>query len=121
MEFTGIYSALITPFAKSDSSSLDEIEFRRLLDRQVDGKVSGVVIGGSTGEGQALRNDELAKLLKIAVSDYSKKLRVIGACGSPSTWETIERFKEIAAESVQGILVSAPSYNRAPQRGLIAH
>lgn len=49
---SGILSALATPF--TPEGDVDEPGLRRLVDRNIDGGVTGVVAGGSTGEFAAM-------------------------------------------------------------------
>lgn len=115
----GVYTAIVTPFGPA-GRGIDEKFFRTLIERQINGGVTGLIISGSTGEGQTLTLDEWKTSLQIALQ-YKGKVQIIGACGSSGTDQTVERFKMIADMGASAALVSTPPYNKAPQRGLIKH
>lgn len=115
----GVYTALVTPF-KSAGFGLEEDLFRRLIERQIEAGVTGLIINGSTGEGQTQNQDEWDQTLKIALS-YQDKIQIGGACGASSTWETLDRFKKIKKAGCHFGMVSTPPYNKPPQRGLVQY
>lgn len=119
MKFEGIYTALITPF-KTDGFGVDEKIFRGLIERQISAGIHGVIVAGSTGEGQTMNHAEWIQAIKIAV-DYKSKIQVLASCGLSSTWETTARYREATELGVHAALVSTPAYNKPPQRGLVQH
>jgi 4-hydroxy-tetrahydrodipicolinate synthase len=119
MTFEGIFTALITPF-QSGGRGIDREAFHKLMNRQIAAGVDAVILGGSTGEGQTLEIEELDELLELGLA-FKNKIKVLGACGSSSTSQTIERLKHIQKKKPHGILVSNPPYNKPPQRGLQKH
>ncbi|MGB2789369.1 MAG: dihydrodipicolinate synthase family protein, partial [Dokdonella sp.] len=64
MNLSGSICALATPFRNTD---LDLEAFGRLIEYQIAGGTSAVVVAGSTGEGASLEADELVRLLEHAV------------------------------------------------------
>jgi 4-hydroxy-tetrahydrodipicolinate synthase len=119
MKVEGIYTALITPF-KDSGQGIDESTFRQLIELQIEARVNGIVIAGSTGEGQTLEREEWKEALKIAMN-YRNQIQVVGACGSSSTEFTRDRYRELSDLGAHGALISTPAYNKPPQRGLIRH
>jgi len=127
MKIEGIYTALVTPFKPAPLNAeaaaevgIDEGLFSQIIERQIEAGVSGIIVGGSTGEGQSLSEHELKQAFKIA-SPFRGKVQIIGACGSSSTEETISKLKHIEDQGAEAVLVSSPPYNKPPQRGLIEH
>lgn len=116
--FQGIYTALITPF--KNGNGIDEDLLNQLIERQVEAGIHGIILGGSTGEGQTLSLQEKKNLLRMG-AQFRDKIKIIGGCGSSSTYETLEHLKLISDSGAHGALVSAPPYNKPPQRGLIKH
>lgn len=49
--FAGLITALITPFK---NNQLDFASLEKIVNYQIDNKVDGIVVGGSTGEGTSL-------------------------------------------------------------------
>ncbi|MDB5036862.1 MAG: Dihydrodipicolinate synthase [Bacteriovoracaceae bacterium] len=119
MKIEGIYTAIVTPFQDS-GSGIEEKIFRNLIERQVEAKVAGIVVAGSTGEGQTLSREEWKEAIKIALT-YRNQIQIIGACGSSGTEYTRDRYRELSDLGVHAALISTPSYNKPPQRGIIKH
>lgn len=117
--FRGVYTALITPFG--EDGSIDEGALRALVDRQIDGGVSGLVPVGTTGESPTVTHEENIRIVQIVVAQSAGRVPVIAGTGSNSTAEAIDmtqRAKEIgAAASLQ----VAPYYNKPSQEGLYRH
>ncbi len=116
---SGVYTALATPF-KPDFS-LDVPAFRRLIRRQALGGVDGVVIGGSTGEGSSLEPAESSKLIRLAAQEGDGELLVIAGVGANATARAVQSARLAQSSGAEALLVTAPSYNKPPQRGIIAH
>ena len=52
MNFSGIWTAIVTPFKKE--GGIDWNAFEKLLQEQIKAKVSGIVVTGTTGEAPTL-------------------------------------------------------------------
>jgi 4-hydroxy-tetrahydrodipicolinate synthase len=116
--FEGIYTALITPFRDGE---VDYPTLAKLLERQVEGGVDGVVPCGSTGESATLSHEEHERVIAFTVEKVNKRLKVIAGTGSNSTRETIKLTKFAADHGADGALLIAPYYNKPTQDGLYAH
>lgn len=116
----GIYTALITPFTRSDE--LDIPAFRKILADQKAAGVAGVVVNGTTGESPCLTLAEKKSLIEIALGDLKGTgTKVIAGTGSNCTRESVE-FSAWASEAgVDGVLLVTPYYNKPSQAGLEAH
>ena len=114
----GSIVALITPF-KDDS--LDEENYRKLINYHLKNGTNGVVPGGTTGESPTLSHSEHKRIIEIAVKECKGKIPIIAGTGSNSTEEAIElsRFAEKAGSDA--ILVVTPYYNKPTQEGLYQH
>ncbi len=64
-DFSGVGTALITPFTKS--GSLDEPAVRKLAQRQVDAGIHFLVPCGTTGETPTLSPSERRRIVEICV------------------------------------------------------
>ncbi len=114
--FEGIYTALITPFKNGE---VDYKSLKNLLKDQLDKKITGFVVHGTTAESPTTTAAEKEKILEFVKSEVSGQVPLILGTGSNSTAETIEKTKN--AKGVQGVLVVVPYYNKPPQRGLYEH
>ena len=123
MHLSGSITALATPFTASGDlvGDLDLHAWDRLLQSQIDAGTQGVVVAGSTGEANALRDDEYETLLRRAVARVAGRIPVLAGTGLPNTAKTIALTRRAAACGVDAALVVTPAYVRPTQAGLIAH
>ena len=79
VKYEGIIPPIVTPFTAS--GEIDEEKIRREMEICLDAGADGISVGGSTGEGPTLRDEELTQLIKIAreyVKEGSDKTVVCG-------------------------------------------
>ena len=116
--FKGVITALITPLR---DGKVDEAAFTRLLERQIDAGVHGVVPMGTTGESASLHIDEHKRVVELCVQVAAGRIRVIAGAGSSATDKSIELVRHAKTVGADGALVVTPYYNRPSQAGLAAH
>ena len=102
--FRGTAPALVTPFTVD--GAIDEGAFRRLIDRQIDGGVEGLVVLGTTGENATIWPDERRRLIAVALEHTNGRVPVIIGTGNNSTSESIVFSKEAAAAGADGSLLA---------------
>ena len=119
MKLEGCYTALTTPFKAA--GALDEPAFRKLLRRQIQGKVSGLVVCGSTGEAATLTHEEFRRLIEIAMQESQGDVPVIAGISANATHKAIELSREAESLGVDGLLVLVPYYNKPVQEGIYRH
>ena len=119
MSLSGIITALATPFAATGDLDLDA--WQRLLDKQIDGGVQGVVVAGSTGEASTLTDEEYEQILRLAVARSAGRVLVLAGTGLSGTARTVALTRRAAANGAQYALVVTPAYVRPTQQGLKAH
>ena len=117
--FTGVGTALITPFTRS--GALDEQATRRLAARQVQAGVHFLVPCGTTGEAPTLSDGERRRVVEIAAEEADGRALVLAGAGGYDTREVIHAVGELERLGVQGILSVTPYYNRPTQEGLYQH
>jgi 4-hydroxy-tetrahydrodipicolinate synthase len=119
----GSITALATPFTASGDfdGKLDLPAWNRLLEAQIAGGIQGVVVAGSTGEANALSDDEYETLLRRAVAVIAGRIPVLAGTGLSNTAKTIELTRRAAEFGADAALVVTPPYVRPTQAGLIAH
>ena len=121
MDFSGVTTALITPFKNGE---LDKDSFFNLLTQQVDSGIKSFVINGTTGESPTLTTKEVENLC-LWFREFEKtkghKLQLILGTGTFSTQTTIEKTKKAKDLTADAVLVVVPYYNKPPQSGLLAH
>ena len=117
--FTGVGTALITPFTKS--GDLDEAAVRRLARRQIQAGVHFLCPCGTTGENPTLTAAERLKVIEIVVEESTGKVPVLAGAGGYDTRELIHSAAEMARRGVTGFLSVTPYYNKPTQEGLYQH
>ena len=117
--FTGVGTALITPFRKD--GSIDESAVRRLARRQVDAGVHFVSPCGTTGEAPTLSDREKLRVCQLVVEEVAGRAPVLAGAGGYNTRDVIELIHELAGIGVDGILSVTPYYNKPTQEGLYQH
>ena len=115
--FTGVGTALITPFR---DGKVDGDAFRRLIEFQIAGGVSALVVAGTTGESAVLSGEEFQRLLAIALETAGGRVPVIAGTGANDTARAIEKTKTACAMGADAVLLVTPYYNKTTQKGLIA-
>ena len=116
--FSGVITALVTPFKKKE---VDWDALDRLVEFQVRNRVSGIVACGTTGESATLSPEEHALVIERIIKAARKRVKVIAGTGTNCTAESIERTFDAQQMGADGALVIPPYYTRPPQAGLIAH
>jgi len=118
MTFSGMMTALVTPFK---DGALDESSFRALVRRQLENGAQGLVPCGTTGEAPTLTRDEQLDLVRWTLEEASGAVPVMAGIGSNSTARAIEMGLAVQGLGVQGVLGTAPYYNKPTQEGLFQH
>nr|WP_317343768.1 4-hydroxy-tetrahydrodipicolinate synthase [Blautia caecimuris] len=117
--FKGAGVAIITPMHEDGSVNYEKLE--EILEFQIANSTDAVIICGTTGESSAMTHGEHLKTIKFAVDKVAKRVPVIAGTGSNCTETAIMMSKEAASYGVDALLVVTPYYNKATQKGLIAH
>ncbi len=115
----GALTALVTPFDSDDK--VDVAALKRIVTKQLDQGISGLVPCGTTGETPCLTNEEQETVVRTAVELADGKVPVIAGTGSNSTRVTIEQTNRAKAWGIDAALVVCPYYNKPTQEGLFQH
>jgi len=118
MTFAGAHTALVTPFR---NGQFDTEAFRRLIEEQIAGGISGIIPVGTTGESPTLDHDEHLKVIEVAIQTANKRCLVIAGTGSNSTSEAISLTHAAEKAGADAALLVAPYYNKPSQEGLYRH
>jgi len=117
--FRGVAPALVTPFTADDE--IDDDAFCTLIDRQIDGGVSGLVVLGTTGENPTITDDERRRLVDLAVETADGRVPVIVGTGTNNTDQSAAYSKAAVDAGADGVLVVGPYYNKPSQAGFVGH
>ena len=117
--FTGVGTALITPF--TSAGTVDEAAVRRLARRQIDLGTHFLVPCGTTGEVPTLSADERRRIVEIVVDEARGTTPVLAGAGGYDTREIAHAAVEMQKAGATGLLSVTPYYNRPTPEGLYAH
>jgi len=118
-DFTGVGTALVTPFTRS--GDLDEAAVRRLARRQLEAGVHFLCPCGTTGETPTLTESERLRIVEIVAEEANGKVPVLAGAGGYDTREVIHAAAEMARRGANGFLSVTPYYNKPTQEGLYQH
>lgn len=121
MKLFGIIAAPVTPMSADGQSLSAEARLRTYLAFLLERGVSGMLLGGTTGEGMLLTTQERKTLAERGVGIISREVPVFIQVGSNSTAESIELARHAAAVEADGITIVAPSFYSYDRPALYAH
>lgn len=116
--FTGVCTALVTPFI---NGAVNYPMMEQLLRRQMEAGIKAVVIAGTTGEAPTLTDEEKLELFRRAKAFAGNSCIIIAGTGYNSTAHTVEMSISAERIGVDALLVVSPYYNKATTDGLFAH
>ena len=117
--FKGAGVAIVTPMYEDGKVNYDKLE--ELLEYQIANSTDAIIICGTTGESSTMTHGEHLKTIKFAIDKVNKRVPVIAGTGSNCTETAIMMSKEAASYGADALLIVTPYYNKATQKGLIAH
>src|SRR5436190_1520421 len=117
--FGSVVTAMVTPFREDHALDLDRAQ--ELASWLVGNGSDSVVVAGSTGESPTVTHNEKADLFRAVGEAITGTGKLICGTGTYSTAGTLALTRAAEDAGADGLLVATPSYNRPPQRGLIAH
>lgn len=117
--FEGAHTALVTPF--NEKGMIDPDAYRKLIDKQFDNGIKGIVPVGTTGESATLSTEEHQLVIEMAVKQAGKRGLVIAGTGSNSTREAIDLTQSAELAGADAALLVTPYYNKPSQEGLFQH
>nr|WP_153656094.1 dihydrodipicolinate synthase family protein [Enterobacter bugandensis] len=106
--FEGIYTPAITPYAAD--GSIDFARFADVLESLIEGRVHGIIIGGSTGEYYAQSAEERKALAGHARQVIGNRLPLIVGTGAIRTEDAVDYAKHAREIKADAILVTSPPY-----------
>jgi 4-hydroxy-tetrahydrodipicolinate synthase len=108
---------MVTPFASSGAIDFDvAAKLARFL---VSEGSDGLVVGGSTGEGSSLSDEE--KLDLFACVAEAVTVPVLAGSTFANTQQSVVLTAQVKATGVAGVLATTPAYARPSQAGIAAH
>ncbi|MGZ3504550.1 MAG: 4-hydroxy-tetrahydrodipicolinate synthase [Vulcanimicrobiaceae bacterium] len=119
MSLGTIVTAMITPF--DSNGALDLAEAKRLAEWLVARGNDGLVVAGSTGEGQTLDDAERVALFRAVKEAVGERAAVIANAGTNDTRASVAAVAAAQEAGADAILAVVPYYNKPTQSGMLAH
>ena len=116
--FQGMATALITPMT---SEGIDYDTLERFIEFQIESGIQALVVMGTTGENATIDPADQQKVIRFTVQKVAHRVPVIAGTGTNCTDHVLAQTKAACEAGVDGVLVVTPYYNKATQKGLIAH
>lgn len=117
--FKGAGVAIVTPMNENGEVNYDKLG--EILDYQINNSTDAIIICGTTGESSTLTHEEHLECIKYTIKYVNKRVPVIAGTGSNCTQTAIFLSKEAELAGADALLIVTPYYNKATQKGLIAH
>ena len=108
--FTGAGVAIITPMNADGSINYDG--FAENIEFQIANGTDAIIVCGTT---------EHIECIRFAVEKTAGRIPVIAGTGSNDTKYAVELSKIAQEKGADGLLLVTPYYNKASQKGLVAH
>ena len=122
MNFTHatIMTAMVTPF--DDHGQVDNDRLAQLIDYLLAHHTEGILVGGTTGEGPTLTDDEKIALFRETAALVHGRVPIMANTGTNNTAATIAFTRRVSQiVGIDAALVVVPPYNKPDQAGMIAH
>ena len=116
--FQGMATAMITPMTPE---GIDYDTLGRFIEFQIENGINALVVMGTTGENATIAPRDQEQVIRYTVEKVNHRIPVIAGTGCNCTSHVLEQTEIAWKCGVDGVLVVTPYYNKATQKGLIAH
>ena len=116
--FKGMATAMVTPMTPE---GVDYEALGRLIDFQLENGINALVSVGTTGESATLTPQERNQVISFTIDRVAGRVPVIAGTGTNNTAHAIDFSVSADKAGADALLVVTPYYNKATQKGLIAH
>ena len=117
--FTGAGVAIVTPMTETGAVNYPKLE--ELIEYQIANGTDAIIICGTTGESSTLTHEEHLEAIRFTAEKVAGRIPVVAGTGSNCTETAVYLSQEAEKYGVDGVLLVSPYYNKATQKGLIAH
>lgn len=117
--FTGAGVAIVTPMTETGEVNYPKLE--EILEYQIANGTDSIIICGTTGESSTLTHEEHLEAIRFTIEKVAGRIPVIAGTGSNCTDTAIYLSTEAEKYGADALLLVTPYYNKATQKGLIAH
>lgn len=108
-KFEGIIPPIVTPFDRE--GEIDFTKLRREMQRCVAAGADGLSVGGSTGEGPTLRDEELQQMIDAAKAYLTPEQTLVCGVMRTCTRDAVRAGLAAKEAGAEAIMVTPPAYN----------
>ena len=108
-ELIGMIPPILTPFHAD--GSIDEVKLGKEMDYAIEAGVHGLSVGGSTGEGPTLRDEELRDLITIAKEHIRPEQPIVCGIMRTCTRDAVRAGLVAKEAGADAIMVTPTAYN----------
>ena len=116
--FKGMATAMVTPMTEK---GVDFDTLAKFIEFQIESGINGLVAVGTTGESATLSPEERKQVIRFTVQQVAGRVPVIAGTGTNNTAHVLDFTQSACDDGADAVLVVTPYYNKATQKGLIAH
>ena len=117
--FEGAGVALVTPFKENGEVNYEKLE--EIVEEQIAGGTDAIIACGTTGEASTMTHEEHLDVIEYICRVTKKRIPVVAGTGSNCTERAVYLSAEAEKRGADGLLLVSPYYNKATQKGLMAH
>ena len=116
--FKGFATAMVTPMT---TTGVDYAALERFIEFQLESGINALVAVGTTGESATLTPEERKAVIRFTVARVNGRVPVIAGTGTNNTEHVLDFTRSACGDGADAVLVVTPYYNKATQKGLVAH
>ena len=117
--FEGAGVALVTPFKENGEVNYEKLE--EIVEEQIAGGTDAIIACGTTGVASSMTHEEHLDVIEYICRVTKKRIPVVAGTGSNCTETAVYLSAEAEKRGADGLLLVSPYYNKATQKGLMAH
>ena len=117
--FGGVIVPVVTPFHADES--IDELAFEAVIERMLSAGVSGIVIGGTTGEYYAMSHVERHDQLTAGAKTVDGRVTLIAGCTVGGSDAAVALARHAAEVGFDAVMLSPPPTSLPTQAELAAY
>ncbi|KAL2652875.1 hypothetical protein R1flu_021003 [Riccia fluitans] len=114
-----LITAIKTPYKPCGRFDLEAYD--KLVRFQILNKVEGIIVGGTTGEGQLMDWEDHIRLIAHSVTEFGKELCILGNTSSNATNEAIKATEAGFDVGMHAALHINPYYGKTSWQGMLQH
>lgn len=117
--FKGLFAALLTPFDENGKFNPDAMQ--KLIEFNIANGIDGFYVGGSTGEGMVMTNEERKEVFRSVVEATAGRVMLIAHVGTISTDAAIDMAQCAQALGYDAISAVAPFYYNFSYEAIVSY